>query len=436
MAPLSRLPEFFIHKNGMPLDDGFGNQIMCQVMLRFKDNTSVCLQRMYTPGIGAFTQDPSMSLDTAVQQSTSSMNNLNNLPANVKVWLFPENYKMLWPDEFPEDQSPVMPIAWNPLPCSPMDPILRAIGIVPGISNLPSYGLTQANLSPNVATMAQPLTTPKVEGSSAAVATVDKYGLGRGKGKAEDANELGEEREVAVITSPINFRILYTTMLNTPQLHELYTIPDTSLLSTTPGPSTLLPTGINLTTSEILAFFPGLLHDPYFIYRAYSTGWNWQTMVHAARMYRDVQWELSHAVVEPLIRRGMAYVLGLDEEDWSEDEYQQRVPVERRLKLHDYTRGGLSVTHSTHPASRSDLMLSQLRNEVKVLPINEDAGALTTLIAALNCGQIRDMPMSALGDFVETSVLYFPPHGPDEDLACAQRWREKLRNLPWNLYMP
>lgn len=185
-----------------------------------------------------------------------------------------------------------------------------------------------------------------------------------------------------------------------------------------------LPTGIDLTTVEILTFFPSYMKDTFFLYRCISVGWDTAGMAHAyAAHYKTPlaadMLNLSAKLLENF-KMNISFVLNVQRENWSITAHK-RVPVGRRPKLSDYT----STTFATMFAAAndwhrdyepiSDLRLSDLAAFATCLPQGADAGTLTALVHARKEGKIEDLRMSQIDRYVADRMHWKVNYGASED---------------------
>lgn len=190
-----------------------------------------------------------------------------------------------------------------------------------------------------------------------------------------------------IVFPTLNLANLYSSrMLSLPKLDQLRTISESNkALYKLPNTACRLPDGIDLTTVELLVFFPGIIKDPYFVARGLAVGWDSVTFRKAVRGHRNL--ELDSQTTRHNVDRGMAFCLEMTTE-FKESTYKEQVAVAARTKFTDYTSRGLSVPYQQHyndtgPFPRvKDLTLSQLRENVHTIPEGGDMGTLSQLVAA------------------------------------------------------
>jgi hypothetical protein len=176
---------------------------------------------------------------------------------------------------------------------------------------------------------------------------------------------------------------------NTIKIKEPYQVPANHTLVNVPNVYSVLPENIDLTTVELLTFFPGILKDLYFVYWALSTGWDSTTLRRVANTNRD--WsahtkkgstELPRDTGRGVVAKGMAYIQDVPEASFNEGTYK-RTTIASRPKMSDYTASALSKMHQTPTSNDVELrkwFLSELLNGVKVTPEGPDAGTLSNLL--------------------------------------------------------
>lgn len=192
-----------------------------------------------------------------------------------------------------------------------------------------------------------------------------------------------------------------------------------------------LPAGIDLTTVEILTFFPGYMKDTFFLYRCMSVGWTAGSMAHAhvshynASLAADAG-KLAGRLLQNFIQN-LSFLLQRSPHMYSITAHK-RVPVHRRPKLNDYTSTAFAIMFASmhgwvrDDKSIKDLRLSDLAVHAELLPKDADAGTFTALIQAQKEGRIENLRMSQIQGFVRTQSGWKVDHGATQDENCASHW--------------
>ena len=194
-----------------------------------------------------------------------------------------------------------------------------------------------------------------------------------------------------------------------------------------------LPDGLDLTTAEVLTFFPGHLKGPFFVYRCISVGWEPRNLLAAMRYYRKDTANLEPPTLEKKLCKVMEMLTG---HTYSAFSRYLHVPVSNRPKFKDYTRAALA-SHilpkgdedyelDKHNICTRDASLSELAEFAEKLPKGEDVGILTVLVGRAGEPGLGDLKMSELKEFSdkeydeETRKQY--AHDAVKDQSCAENW--------------
>lgn len=170
----------------------------------------------------------------------------------------------------------------------------------------------------------------------------------------------------------------------------------TSRLSTVPNTDYSVPAGIDLTTVEMLTFFPGYLKDPFFLYRCVSVGWDSKGLEKALWTHRNQDYLPFQTIKENIIHTMMA-LTGI--QDYGALASINHVALWQRSKFEDYTSAAFARSRDFAAGElpeATDLRLSDLSMNVTAYPQNEDAGMLTALVQAYGQGKIQGSHMSGV----------------------------------------
>ena len=198
-----------------------------------------------------------------------------------------------------------------------------------------------------------------------------------------------------------------------------------------------LPTGIDLTTADILTFYPGYLRDPSFIYRCISVGWTARSIYALLQNNRPHSMEgVGADVMDRTVEVVMRKLTG--DKKWKWSHYQKHMPVAARSNFGDYTSSMMFTTRAlaempvvrqVWPEDIEDPHLSQLWAYANgSTPTLEDGGTLTRLILVWSRGEITDMRESQISDFLllPETERFVVDWSADEDGQSAARWKQKV----------
>ena len=199
-----------------------------------------------------------------------------------------------------------------------------------------------------------------------------------------------------------------------------------------------LPETIDLTTVEMLVFFPGYLRDPFFIYRCLSVGWTLKSMWEVLRTHRghDTQ-NFDENVLRLAVESTMCRLTG--DKAWKWGMYNQAFPVEKRSKFLDYSSATIATPRAVkqmrfkrtpNADEIEDVRLSDLWQYARSrIPPEAERGTLTRLILAAQAGRVRKMRMSEIRAFMMKSDAH--DHfevvwSHTKDSASAARWNAEF----------
>lgn len=247
----------------------------------------------------------------------------------------------------------------------------------------------------------------------------------------EDVDQEGEEDEddeqegagsSTYITVDLQ-RLYSNERLNNSRINIIRAVMHDSYIHDFLGTKHILPGGIDLTTAELLAFFPGVVKDPLFIYRCISVGWTSPLLRYTIKQH--ITWN-NDDIVPRQVRSGLEYVL--EKKGVSPPDYNKKVDVAARTKLTDYTCMGLSIPYQlryTDNVYMDDPTLSQLRTNVNRVPRGQDAGTLTDLVIRQRDGRLGggklDLHMSEVADHLsqQPSIARIAHIAAQDEARCA-----------------
>lgn len=209
-----------------------------------------------------------------------------------------------------------------------------------------------------------------------------------------------------------------------------------------PGLFAILPGGIDLTTVEILTFFPGYLKDPFFLYRCTAAGWSATSLKTALfeRRNEDINEGTIYTAIQTRLRVNLVFVTG---DNKATIMAYKRLSDNERSVVTDYTNNGFAMTwaasngyerkdRATEEIRRDDLTLAQVYNNgarIRQMPQGNDAGTLTALIMALKQdpeNEIKSLTMSQIASHVANNTQMTPvTHTAVDDKICANFWEKE-----------
>lgn len=211
-----------------------------------------------------------------------------------------------------------------------------------------------------------------------------------------------------------------------------------------PGLFAILPGGIDLTTVEILTFFPGYLKDPFFLYRCTAAGWSATSLNNALFEHRKehASEDSIYSAIRTRLRTNLMFVTG---DNKATIKLYQRLSDNERSVVTDYTNNTFAMKwattngyerkdRATREMRRDDLTLAQVYNKglrIRQMPQGNDAGTLTALIMALkqNPGnEIKSLTMSQIANHVTNDAQMTPiAHTAVDDKICAKFWEKEYK---------
>ena len=196
-----------------------------------------------------------------------------------------------------------------------------------------------------------------------------------------------------------------------------------------------LPGEIDLTTADVLCYFPGYLQDPFFRCRCILAGWEPHSLFNLLVQCRPLDDLPSTRSLAGQIKGTMRKLTG--DESFRLSVYHAKVEREDRPQFLDYSADAFAMTRLMKTdGSRvadvfqyriHDLSLAELlKYSDNKAPIASDMGTLSKLVEAAFNGEIDcNLTMSNVSAFVaKTENQKFVVHWDhDKDVASAVRWR-------------
>lgn len=192
-----------------------------------------------------------------------------------------------------------------------------------------------------------------------------------------------------------------------------------------------LPEGISFTTVEILTFFPGCINDAFFAYRVVAVGWTPAGLTNAFVKHRT-HTDTYDALRERIQRRLRSGLRLVTEDDRIALDVYSKLPISRRSIVEDYSSNTFATTYAARNGftrefkkdvpRADDVKLSQLLEAAGTLPVGDDAGTLTRLVNALKKGDVDDMKMSQVANFMLHNPNYEVQHNAEKDNMRAAWW--------------
>ena len=197
-----------------------------------------------------------------------------------------------------------------------------------------------------------------------------------------------------------------------------------------------LPSCIELTTAEILIYFPGYITDPFFTFRCINAGWTPKAiravLKDKLKHYKQI---LTEAEVEVHMSKVLTIIIGDPNVTWSA--YIDNLPQELRDKGHKlkYDKTGFAAPKvfgcllepvRTNDVRANDPKLTWLREKSPFMPPLEDRGTFSNLMGPV--GSHRwDCRMSEIPGLVAHDYRWSAKRvawGVNEDMKSAKRWNE------------
>ncbi|KAF2435537.1 hypothetical protein EJ08DRAFT_656534 [Tothia fuscella] len=199
-----------------------------------------------------------------------------------------------------------------------------------------------------------------------------------------------------------------------------------------PGPYSNMPVDVDLTTVEILTFFPPMLCDVKCVERLMHGGWTNHMITHILNTTRD--WSVdgrkemfSRSSVLTTTKRAMAATTG--SEDWSEKRWRNSATL---TPVPDYTAS--QFVASKLKEGKQETLISSLATNVVQMPEGDDRGALTEAVALVKAFPDLDRNLSELGELLTEQAIRPMPYTSSVDTRCQLRWTKDAAKVSTTMY--
>ena len=251
---------------------------------------------------------------------------------------------------------------------------------------------------------------------------------------SQDSGMLANLRSRNLVVDPVrsNSASCAESEVHWPALRILYSPPDSVYLRLVPNLEHMLPLGVDLTTVELLTFFPGRFKDPYFAYRCWSTRWT-ASALHAAFLAHHCQVSEAHPNKMTFSSNMQKSLNFISDGAHKTVDGISNIDVSTRLKIHTYSAEAFAAwlipfDDDLHSGKlkyhTTDLRLSELEQHILNPLLPGDTGTLATLVGMWKKGDIEDLPMSQLKTYIDEQRMHAPllQHNADMDEKRAEYW--------------